>query len=262
MGSMFMSLKSLLHTVLLPPGGPLMLALLGAWLARRAATVTVRRCGTALLVTSLAALWLLGTPAVADRLEGAAERCPALDLTHPVNAQAIVILAGGEVRNRAPEYGGPAASQDLLERVSYGAYLARRTGLPVLVSGTGRETVAMRATLARNFGVEVRWVEDESRDTFQNAAFSTRILRAAQVTRILLVTSANHEWRSAQEFTSAGLTVIPAPAGGLSPPPYSSLIYYLPSAVALQRSTEALYELLGNLVRQALVATHLRRQAP
>ena len=36
----------------------------------------------------------------------------------------------------APEYGGPAAGPGLLERLSYGAYVARRTGLPVLVSGT------------------------------------------------------------------------------------------------------------------------------
>lgn len=262
MGSTFMALKTLLHTLLLPPGGPVMLALLGAWLARRAATATTRRCGAVLLVASLGALWLLGTPAIADRLEGAAERCPALDLTQPVNALAIVILAGGEVRNRAPEYGGPAASQDLLERVSYGAYLARRTGLPVLVSGSGREVAAMRATLLRNFGVEVRWADDESRDTFQNAAFSARILKAAHVTRILLVTSAGHEWRAVQEFTSAGLAVVPAPAGGLSPPPQPSLIYYLPNAYALERATAALYELLGDLVRQLLAATHLRRQAP
>ena len=262
MGSMFMALKTLLHTLLLPPGGPVMLALLGAWLARRAATATARRLGAALLLTSLAVLWLLGTPAVADRLEGAAERCPALDLTRPVNAQAIAILAGGEVRSWAPEYGAPAASEILLERVTYGAYLARHTGLPVLVSGTGHEVAAMRATLSRNFGVEVRWADDESRDTFQNAAFSARILKAAHVTRILLVTSANHEWRSVQEFTSAGLEVVPAPAGGESPRPQISFMYYLPSAFELQRSTAALYELLGDLAQHLFAATHLRRQVP
>ncbi len=262
MGSVFMALKTSLHMLLLPPGGPVLLALLGAWLAQRAATATARRCGAVLLVANLALLWLLSTPAVADRLEVAAERCPALDLARPVTAQAIVILSGGGMRAWAPEYGGPAASQELLERVSYGAYLARHTGLPVLVSGNGREVVAMRATLLRNFGVEVRWADDESRDTFQNAAFSARILRAANVTRILLVTSAGHEWRSVQEFTSAGFTVVPAPAGGLSISTYSSVAYYLPNANALERATEALYELLGDVARRFLAASHLRRQAP
>jgi uncharacterized SAM-binding protein YcdF (DUF218 family) len=257
----FMTLKNLLHTLVLPPAGPLILAVLGALLAHLAASRAVRRAGWCLLAVSLAALWLLATPALADRLERFAQRCPALNLAQPVNAQAIVILGGGEFRMAAPEYAGPAAGTGLLERLSYGAYLAHHTGLPVLVSGTSRETLAMQATLARDFGVRVRWVEGESRDTFQNARFSARMLKGERVHRILLVTSASHEWRAAQEFTSAGFDVVPAPTGSWAPPP-ASLALYVPSAIGLQRSTEALYELLGDLVRRFFAASDLRRQAP
>jgi uncharacterized SAM-binding protein YcdF (DUF218 family) len=178
-----------------------------------------------------------------------------------MQAQAIVILGGGEIRIGAPEYGGPAAGVGLLERLSYGAYLARYTKLPVLVSGTSREVLAMRSSLQRDFGVPVRWADDQSRDTFQNAEFSARILKAQHITRILLVTSANHEWRAVQEFTSAGLTVVPAPAGSWVEP-VKNLFFYLPGAVGLQRSAEALYELLGDLARQFFADSHLRRQAP
>jgi uncharacterized SAM-binding protein YcdF (DUF218 family) len=258
---MFVTLKSLLHTLVLPPAGPLLLALLGVLLVRLAAGSVARRIGWGLLAASLAALWLLATPAIAERLERAAERCPPLDLTQPLQAQAIVILSGGEARLLAPEYGGPAASLALLERVNYGAYLARRTGLPVLVSGTARDVAAMSATLARSFGVQVRWADDQSRDTFQNAQFSARLLKAEHVTRIVLVTSANHEWRAVQEFRSAGLEVLPAPAGGWSPPERDAQ-FYLPGSVGLQRSAEALYELLGDVARRFFAASHLRRQAP
>ncbi|GAC1691985.1 MAG: YdcF family protein [Steroidobacteraceae bacterium] len=257
---MLITLKSLLRLLLLPPAGPVILALTGVLLARRAATLTARRIGWSLLAGSLAALWLLATPAIADRFERAAEVYPPLDLTRPVQAQAIVILAGGEARMTAPEYGAPAARAGLLERVTYGAYVARRTGLPVLVSGTGREVLAMRATLARNFGIEVRWVEGESRDTFQNAGFSARLLRAARVTRIVLVTSASHEWRAVQEFRSAGFEVVPAPAGGWAPQAVD-ILYYVPSAAGLQRSADAIYELLGDVARRLFAATRLRRQA-
>jgi uncharacterized SAM-binding protein YcdF (DUF218 family) len=257
---MFITLKTLLRMLVLPPAGPLIVALVGVLLAHRAAALSTRRIGWGLLTGGLAALWLLATPAIADRLERAAERCPALDLTQPLQAQAIVILGGGEFRLGAPEYGAPAADVGLLERVSYGAYVARLTGLPVLVTGTAREVLAMRATLARNFGIDVRWVEGESRDTFQNAEFSARLLRAAQVTRIVLVTSANHEWRAVQEFRSAGFEVVPAPAGGWAPQAVD-FFYYLPNAAALQHSAEAIYELLGDLARQFFAATHLRRQA-
>jgi len=37
---------------------------------------------------------------------------------------------------------------------------------------------------------------------------------------------------------------------------------YLPSAVGLLQSREALYEILGNGVRQVLAVTHLRRHGP
>jgi uncharacterized SAM-binding protein YcdF (DUF218 family) len=117
----------------------------------------------------------------------------------------------------------------------------------------------MRSSLARNFGIEVRWVEDQSRDTFQNAQFSARLLKAAGVSRILLVTDSAHEWRASQEFASAGFTVVPAPSGVWAPRE-TGLLRYLPAPAALTRSTTALYELLGDLVRRGLAALRLRRQ--
>jgi len=256
---MFITLKSLLHTLLLPPGGPLLVAAAGAWLLR-SRSAGAARAGWLLLGAGLASLWLLATPLVADALARAAEREPALDLTRPLQAQAIVILGGGDERSAAPEYGGePAPGSALLERVVYGAFLAHRTGLPVLVSGTADEALAMRSSLARDFRIEARWVEDQSRDTFQNAQFSARLLQAAGVSRILLVTDSAHEWRASHEFASAGLTVVPAPAGVWAPRE-TGLRRYLPAPTALTRSTTALYELLGDLVRRGLAGLNLRRQ--
>jgi uncharacterized SAM-binding protein YcdF (DUF218 family) len=258
---MLITLKMILRTLLLPPAGPLLLGALGLWLSRRQSP-RAARAGRLLVAAMLAALWLLATPAVAVVFTRLAQRCPALDLSQPVNAQAIVILGGGEERGYAPEYGGPAAGIELLERLSYGAFLARRTGLPVLVSGSRQEAFAMRVTLARDFGIDTRWVDGQSRDTFQNAAFSSRLLRADGVTRIALVTSAEHEWRAAHEFMSAGLEVVPAPTGIWVPPRVNNPLWYLPGPVGLLRSSEALYELIGDEVRELFAFTHLRRQTP
>jgi len=257
---MLIAIKSLLRTLLLPPGGPLLLATAGAWLiARRGAGVRGRRAGWALLVAGLATLWLLAIPMVSDALGRAAQRCPPLDLTRPVQAQAIVILGGTAERLGAPEYGGePAVSQRLLERLNYGALLARRTGLPVAVSGTRRETLAMSASLARDFGVRTRWVEDRSRDTFQNAQFCAQLLAPLGMTRIVLVTDADHECRAMQEFVSAGFSVVPAPVG-LYVPPEMGVHNFVPNVNALACSTAALYEILGDLARQVFAALHLRQ---
>jgi len=257
---MFITLKELLHTLLLPPGGPLLIAAAGAWLLRARSSAIAARAGGLLLGAGLASLWLLATPLVADALARAAEREPALDLARASQAQAIVILGGGDERLAAPEYGGePAPGSVLLERIAYGAFLAHRTALPVLVSGTSAEALAMRVSLARDFRIQVRWVEERSRDTFQNAQFSSRLLKAAGVSRILLVTSSAHAWRASHEFASAGITVVPAPVGVWAPRE-SGLLRYLPGPGALARSSAALYELLGDLVRRALAALRLRTQ--
>ena len=259
---MFITLKAMLHTLLLPPGGPLLVAAGGAWLiARRSANVRMRRTGWALLVTGLATLWLLANPLVAAALSRSAQRCPPLDLTHPLQAQAVVILGGDSRRIDAPEYGGePAVERSLLARVNYGAFVARRLGLPVAVSGTEEEAAAMRASLARDFGVEARWAEQRSRDTFQNAQFCADLLRPLGITRIVLVTDADHEWRAVREFMSAGFQVVPAPVGLYVSEPLG-LPSFIPSAAALASSTAALYELIGDLARRAFEALHIRRHA-
>lgn len=250
---MLLQLKTLLKNVLLPPGGLLLLAFLGVLLLKRRPALA-RAC----IVAGIASLWLLSTPVISDALSGWVERYPAVDLKSAAAAQAIVILGGGGQRTVAPEYGGPAAEPLLLERLSYGAYLAKKTGLPVLVTGFYYEARAMHDSLARNFGVEARWIDDKATDTFQNARNSARLLQADGVRRIILVTRATHMRRSVEEFTAAGFEVFPAPAGILAPRDFG-LLRFVPNAEALLRSHEAIYELIGEPVRLFLAATHLRR---
>ena len=259
---MLITIKTLLHTLLLPPGGPLLLAAVGAWLiARRGAGARARRAGWALLAAGLATLWLLATPVVADALGRAAQRCPALDLSRPVQAQAIVVLGGDAHRAGAPEYGGePAVSQRLLERLNYATFVARRTGLPIAVSGTRKETLAMSASLARDFGITTRWMEDRSRDTFQNAQFCAELLQPLGVKRIVLVTDGDHEWRAMHEYVSAGFSVVPAPVG-LYVPRELGPRSFLPNTASLAYSTDALYEILGDLARRIFAALHLRQHS-
>lgn len=130
----------------------------------------------------------------------------------------------------------PAAGDGLLERVVYGAYLAHRTGLPMLISGF-------------------------SRDTFESAQLSAPMLQAAGVRRIVLVTSAVHEWRAVHEFQSAGLTVVPAPEGFWSWPGFG-LRRCWPNPATLKASTDALHEILGDLARRALLVLGVRRHTP
>jgi uncharacterized SAM-binding protein YcdF (DUF218 family) len=250
---LLLPLKTLLKEIIFPPAGPLLLAMFGAfWIRRRP------RLAQVCLVLGLGSLWLLSTPLVSDGLSRMVERYPPLDMRNVTGAQAIVILGGGGQRAVAPEYGGPAADPYLLERLSYGAFIARKTGLPILVTGFGVEAEAMRATLQRNFELDPRWVDGEAYDTFENARNSARLLAADGVHRVVLVTGAAHLWRSVHEFTDAGMQVVPAPVGMLATRT-PGIWLFLPSPDALRRANAAINELLGEPMRAFLAATHLRR---
>jgi uncharacterized SAM-binding protein YcdF (DUF218 family) len=249
---MIFELRILLRTLLLPPASLLILGFIGLLLVRRH-----RRLGMLLAAGSLAGIWLLSTPVIADGLERMTEHYPALDLSRPPAAQAIVILGGGGYRGYAPEYRGPAPNYAMYERLAYGAYVARHTGLPVLVTGNGEEAVTMRVSLERDFGVAAKWVDEAAEDTYDNAHDSARILGAAGITHVVLVTSDTHLWRAAHEFAAAGLSVVPAPADVWAPREPGPL-RYVPTATGLLRSYNAVYELVGEGARAALVATHLR----
>jgi uncharacterized SAM-binding protein YcdF (DUF218 family) len=237
--------KQLLKNLVLPPTGPLILAVAGLLIASSA---RLRRVGWALCAAAVLLLWAFSTPIVGDLLMRSVERYPALDLSKPIHAQAIVILAAG-VRPGAPEYGGqPAPSSTTLQRLVYGARVARSTGLPVLVSGSHYEAAAMSEFLQRDLSVTPRWVEHHSRDTHENAQMSAAILSRAGVHEIVLVTSSEHMARAVTEFRIAGLTVIPAPAEMWTRRDHGLLVW-VPNADALVRSERALYEVLGRIVQ-------------
>lgn len=240
-----------LKTLLLPPASLLLLAFFGLAIARRR-----ERLGRAVLSLALLALVVLSLPFTASRLVALLPSWPALDAVTIANshAQAIVILGGG-LRGPAPEYGlARDVRAETLQRLRYGARLARLSGLPILVSG-GRvfggeqpaEADIMARVLEEDFGVTVRWRETQSRNTAENARYSGQILARDGISRVLLVTHALHMPRALEQFRTTGLEVIPAPTvlPGANEPP--GVLDFLPSAAGLYDSAEVLHEALGRL---------------
>ena len=239
--------KKALTALVLPPTGPLLVALIGLLLQGR--WPKLGRVMAGLGVLTLAALSL---PMVSQALLGTLDDNPPLNLARARDAQAIVIVGAG-IRRAAAASGGDTLGDLSLERVRYGAWLARRTKLPVLVTGGvvyGGTPVAvlMKNALEHEFGVDVKWEEAKSRDTHENAIDSATILLRAGVRRVILVAHSFDMPRASAEFRAAGLRVIPAPIGVPSGV-YDSPLSRLPSVGALQGSYYALYELLANMVR-------------
>jgi uncharacterized SAM-binding protein YcdF (DUF218 family) len=244
-------LKKVLAALVLPPAGPILLALLGLWLARGHP-----RTGRGVCVLALLGLMALSLPPVADALLRTLQRHPPISAPVLARAQAIVILSG-DGYPAAPEYeGSDTVGSHTLERIRYGVHLQKRSGLPILVSGgapSGGRPLAesMKEAIERDLHGRVTWVESASRDTAENAAYATPLLRAAGISRIALVTHAWHLPRAIEFFERQGLEVLAAPTGFTTEPP-PSFARALPSAAALLASTAALHEWLGLLVQRAV----------
>jgi uncharacterized SAM-binding protein YcdF (DUF218 family) len=249
-----MNPSALLGELVVPPSALFVLAALGLGLR----LVRRRRTGNAVLVVATGGWFALSLPIVAYRLTAGLQVHAPLDSTvERLDADAIVVL-GGDLRADPLEYGGDEPGPLSLERARYAARLARRTGLPVLVSGgvLRPDRPALSAHMARflveELQVPVRWREERSHDTRENARFSAELLREAGTDsegrpgRVALVTHAWHMRRAVREFERAGLVVVPAPTAAY-PPPEDTAHGFVPRAGAFRMSCWAIHEWIGLL---------------
>ncbi|PAU64379.1 hypothetical protein BZL41_10255 [Pseudomonas sp. PIC25] len=247
-----MPIRYIIKQIILPPGILLLLLLLAWWLRRRAP-----RLAALCFVTGFGGLWLMSLPAVVEWAARSLEREPPLAESDwaglAQRADAIVILGAGRERGD-PAWGEDQPGIMAMERLRYASRLARASGLPILVTGglhygtPPSEAAIMADSLSRDYGIEVRWREERSRTTWENATESAPILKADGVTRIVLVTQAAHMPRSRWSFERQGFEVITAPIGFLGVPNARPLGGWLPESKAVWQNGMLLNEAVGQLV--------------
>lgn len=239
-----------LSQLLLPPGGLFLLGLIGLFYRRRI-------WGRALLALSLVLLYVLATEPVRNALLQPLEfRYPALAVSQVSQQGAAIVLLGGGIYERAPEFGGTdQLEKDALLRTAFAAELARRTGLPIYASGSGdlhggteAEGEIMRRWLIK-WGVAPAQVEVEklARNTWENAVNTKAMLAQRGINKVVLVTSAWHMPRAVYSFAAQGLQVIPAPCAYLTSFRPFDMRSFLPHWHTLADSGDALHEYLGYL---------------
>lgn len=251
-------IKPVLTALVLPPASLLLLAFFGLVLAARR-----KRLGLLLSALALTALWLLSCQGTAVWLAGTLlPQYPPASVAQlkTSQVQAIVVLGGG-VYPQAPEYGESQPKAETAARLRYGVWLSKQSGLPVaFTGGTGWASYGMQAeseaavasrVAQQDYGVKLRWLESQSRDTAENAKLLTPMLKRDGIRRIALVTDALHMPRSVLEFERQGLTVTPAPTAFVLPT-RAGVLLWLPSAEGMVTMTRTWHELLG------LTVTRLR----
>lgn len=187
----------------------------------------------------------------------------ALEAEYPIRpvaslpvAPAIVVL-GGAMKMPTQQQPLPALAGSS-DRVWHAARLYHAGKAPLLLLSGGSdpalstmsEARAMQLFL-RDLGVPAKatLLEEQSRTTRQNAAFSAAILKRRGIDRVLLVTSALHMRRAASHFAAAGIDVIPA-ATDYETGFVADWQRWLPDAGALAQSGQAMKEWVGQQVWQ------------
>jgi len=166
----------------MPPSGLYLAVLVGLAVRWRARRPILRRLATALAATGALLTAALTLPIVAFWLLDGLQTYPSIDPSaESIDADVIVVLAG-DVDCDPPEYGPdqPGALSQI--RCRYGANLARRTGLPLVVTGgvlrPDRRPVShvLRDYVQDELGVEVTWTEDAAKTTRGNARGVARLM--------------------------------------------------------------------------------------
>ena len=169
-------------------------------------------------------------------------------------ADAVVVL-GGVTAAPAP----PRETIDVgagFDRLLHGMRLLRLGKAPILVlSGGGRtEQAGMKISeasrlyqLALEYGIDPRSLvlEERSNNTYENARFTSELLKSRGLNTILLVTSASHMPRAAGAFEKQGLHTIAAPTDLRAVDEPNPIRGLMPGLTGLEYSTIAFREYCG-----------------
>ncbi len=252
---MFFLLSKVLDVVLLPTVW--LLALLAAALLARQPRRRRQWLRAAL------GLLLVGTnPALVNEALLAWERPPVPLAALPRHADAAVLLTGITEVDKSPHdrvYLGPGADRFTNALWLYRAGRVRR----IIVSGGSGAVLRKAHTEAADLAVLLRLagvpnstilLEDQSRNTHENALFTKRLLAGhPELDTLVLVTSAFHQRRALGCFREAGLRPLSFPAGFRSTDRQPTPDYWLlPSPAALESWSLLVHEMAGWLTYKLL----------
>lgn len=256
------SWKPVIAGLVMPPVPLLVLVLVGARL------IPARRgLGWTCVLLAVAGLWGSCTTAVGEALlrvlihpPPALQASDIAALKRTASPRTSIVVLGGGRELQAPEYGASTLSRLTVERLRYGLWLARETGLQVGFSGGvghAAEPGPSEADLARriaerDFGRRLSWTEGQSRDTNENALLTMAAIEPMQIERLVVVTHGFHMPRALRAFERAAshrgrrIEIVPAPLGmGAFTPPHAD--GWLPSTAGFELTRLALHEWLGRL---------------
>ncbi len=207
--------KKLVTPFVLPPGLFILVLLAGGiWQVMR------RKWRPAFLLITLGMImWFAAIPPTAHLMTRYLETQYPL----PTNPQGdVIVMLGGAIYEGAPDLSGLGApSASASERLLTTARLYRRTGLPIILSGgkVWEERKALMGPVYMRFLMDLGvpadriFLENRSRDTFENALYTAELCRQKGYQQPIVVTHALHMPRAMLCFTKVHMAATPFPCG-------------------------------------------------
>jgi uncharacterized SAM-binding protein YcdF (DUF218 family) len=252
--------KPLISALLLPPVPFLVLTLIGARVL-----VARRDWGWALISLSVLLMWFSSCLVAGETLQRlllkpppalSAEQVAEIKKHALAHKDTAIVVLGGGARPVSSEYRVSNLTDASLERLRYGVWLSRATGVPLAYSGgvgwgqgdsTPEADIAARVA-EQEFGRPLRFRESHSRDTHENATHTLPLLRAQDVRRVIVVTHAWHMPRAVRAFEHAAgdpnILIEAAPINGL-PFIETHATAWMPSHTGFELVRMVLHEWLG-----------------
>lgn len=173
-----------------------------------------------------------------------------------VRSSEAYVLLGGGITEGTPV--GSIPRDAAYSRIVEAAILYKKYPKKIIVTG-GRvydrespsESSVYRDVLV-SLGVpqEDILLEEESRNTLENALYTKKLLDEMELSSITLITSATHMFRAKNTFASTGLQVAIAPTGYLTNSSSYKVQDFIPSSYNLDIFLRALWEYVGIAVYQ------------
>jgi uncharacterized SAM-binding protein YcdF (DUF218 family) len=246
---MFFIASKVLGFFALPSNDVLMMGVIGLVVMRTKAARAGRRLAAASILVFLAfGLLPLGKLLMAP-LE---ERFPPWDAAR--GAPDGIVVLGGAIEPEVAERPNSGLNE-AAERITSVADLARKYPAAKILYSGGNSRLAFRGgseaqvarSLVETFGIPASrlTLEDRSRTTAENAAFSRQLVMPKPGERWLLVTSAYHMPRAVGAFRQTGFPVEAFPVDYRTPGPGELWIPFASVTAGLRRSDIAMREWFG-----------------
>jgi uncharacterized SAM-binding protein YcdF (DUF218 family) len=250
---MFYFVSKFLEKFIWPESLSLLFLFVSLLIARRN-----RKWSVGLAAGAFFILFFSSLPIVARALMGPLERYyPSAPSDHYPVVDAIVVLGGSTSPLQNPRFeaeemtGSRVLPAARLYRAGKAKWVLASGGVPYQDRRGKERTIAEDiADLLIDFDVPPSAIlrQSRSRNTREDARESAAMLKAKNLTKILLVTSAFHQRRAVRLFEREGMIVVPVPTGPEVTEDNLKWEWFCPDAPSLATFTRAFKEYVGYAV--------------